>query len=82
MTKTEAIQNMIIGINVMDNVDIVVEFHFVSGESLKVNFSKDKFNNILECLKKGWDGCFSIGENFGLNFSLVTHYEVSNYEDI
>ena len=57
-------------------IEKIVTFHFVSGKSMDVSFSIEKFNEVICSLRQGWNTCSSIGDSFGVNFALVTHYEV------
>lgn len=50
-------------------------FYFVSGETMHVCYTKEIWQEILKKLKGGWNGLGTITEEYGINFSLVTHYE-------
>lgn len=54
----------------------IITFHFVSGKTMDVLFSQDKLDEILKSLARGWTTCSSIGQEWGINFSLVSHYEI------
>ncbi len=56
--------------------EFIITYHFVSGKSVDVKYSEEKFADFLQKLSLGWQTCFSTGKEFGINFSLVTHYEV------
>jgi len=55
---------------------IIVTFYFVSGEQMDIAFSDEKWNEILNILKKTWNDLYCTNSSYGINFSLVTHYEV------
>ena len=57
--------------------DMVITFHFVSGKKIHVNYYQEDFDKLLELLERDWDKVQAIGPDFGLNYSLVTHYEVT-----
>ncbi len=59
-----------------EKIEFEVTFFFCSGEFITVNFSKEKFKKLIESLRLGWNTTSSIGDTFGINFSLVTHYKV------
>ncbi len=56
--------------------EVVVTFYFVSGKSIEVLYSKERLDTVIELLKIHWTSSSSTGPLFGINFSLVTHYEV------
>jgi hypothetical protein len=60
----------------------IVTFHFASGKTMDIYFSKKKLDEILESLKLNWKECNSIGPEWGINFSLVTHYEIKDKNSI
>jgi hypothetical protein len=51
-------------------------FHFSSGKSIDILMSQEQNNKLIESLKKGWNEISITDENYGLNFSLITHYTV------
>ncbi len=55
---------------------ICVTYYFVSGKSTKVNYDKEKWEKVYETLSKQWNLCYTTGFSYGINFSLVTHYEI------
>ena len=61
-----------------NQINVIVTFHFVCGKSLDVDFSKKKWDDFLEKIKKDWDGIYSIGPEFGMKMALVTHYLVKS----
>ena len=60
---------------------VYLTFHFVSGKSVHCHFSEKKFNDLLNCLKQGWKTTATIGDDLGINFALVTHYEVNEIRE-
>ncbi len=60
----------------MEN-EVIVIFYFVSGLNITIEFSQEKFDELFNILSKSWDAS-SMGKKFGVNFNLVTHYEVLN----
>lgn len=59
-----------------ENIEKIVTFHFVSGKTLDVKYSQEKFDEHMQFLKENWRDVNSIADTFGINFSLVTHYVV------
>lgn len=59
-----------------NNSIYIFTVYFSSGKTLSAKFNGKKKKEILNSLKKGWNETTSIGEEFGINFSLVTHYEI------
>jgi len=57
--------------------DMVITFHFVSGKKIRVNYYQEACQSLLEWLEQDWDKVQAIGPDFGINYSLVTHYEVT-----
>ena len=55
---------------------IKVKFYFTSGQTLDIDYSKEKWQEIQDHLKTNWKETNTIGSIFGINFSLVTHYVV------
>jgi hypothetical protein len=53
-----------------------VKFYFVSGKQLEVEYNEVNKNTLIEKLKN-WNTVNAIGQDFGINFTLVTHYEVN-----
>jgi|GEM_PF-3587810 hypothetical protein len=63
------------------NEDYIVTFYFSSGEMMNVTYSKEKLDAMLIALRKSWNvSCMSYDE-FGINFSHVTHYIVKSNKD-
>ncbi len=58
------------------NEDYIVEFFFSSGEIMLVAYSEEKFIAMYTSLQKCWNNCCIASEDFGINFSQVTHYKV------
>jgi len=58
------------------NKDYIITFYFVSGKQLEVEYNEVNKNNLIEKLKN-WNTVNAIGQDFGINFTLVTHYEVN-----
>jgi len=56
--------------------EITVTYYFTSGKSMDVKYSQDKFLEFVKKIGHGWNTCSSVGIEFGINFALVTHYEV------
>lgn len=56
--------------------EIIITFYFVSGQSMDVTYSKTNRDELVKVLQKCWSTANNAGENFGINFSLVTHYIV------
>lgn len=54
----------------------IVRLHFVSGKTMDISFSNKKIDDLLEALKNNWKELYSIGPTWGINFSLITHYEI------
>lgn len=54
--------------------------HFTSGKSLDIEFRKKKLDDLISILSKQWHGATSIGDEFGVNFSEVTHYLIRKKE--
>ncbi len=50
--------------------------YFSNGKTMILTYSEDSLLKQIEVLKKGWDHCYIVCEEYGVNFSLVTHYEV------
>jgi hypothetical protein len=63
------------GIFIM-NENFTVTFYFTSGEKLLVVYSQEKFNEMIISLKKCWNDCYAIDDEFGFNFAQITHYMV------
>lgn len=62
-------------IKIKDDMN-TIRFYFVSGIHMDVKYTKEKFEEISNMLLKNWNQCNSACESFGINFSLVTHYEL------
>ena len=60
----------------MDEKRIGITFYFVSGENVTHYLVEDLYDQLMTCLQKGWNSCQVTGEDWGINCSLVTHYEV------
>lgn len=56
--------------------DLLVTFYFNSGKQMDVTYSKERFDEMILCLRQGWNSCSTTGDKFGINFANVTHYEV------
>lgn len=55
-----------------------VRFHFVSGSYMDVLYSPEIFELLKKKLGECWPTLSLTGNKWGVNFSLVTHYEVIN----
>lgn len=53
-----------------------VTFHFTSGETMIVTYSKEKLDEMWNTIKKAWNHCCVASDEWGINFSQVTHYRV------
>lgn len=58
-----------------------VTFYFISGESMAMEYSEEKWNNDYKLLEKNWNQARKAGLNCGVNFSHVTHYRVRETEE-
>lgn len=56
--------------------NITVKFNFTSGNSITIEYTMEKFNELKEILEKDWQTCALIEPVYGINFSQVTHYQV------
>ncbi len=52
-------------------------FHFVSGKEIKVYCSEERKELFINSLLKHWNETTTAGNELGINFSLVTHYEIT-----
>jgi len=59
---------------------IHVRFYFVSGLHLDVIFSAMQYEQIQHGIKKDWPNTSASSPTWGINFALVTHYEVVGNE--
>jgi hypothetical protein len=59
------------------NMHYFVTFYFSSGKKMKFIYSEEKFKNMISSLHSAWGGCYIAGEEWGINFSQVTHYIVN-----
>jgi len=55
---------------------INIKFFTVSGISIILKMKKADWKENLEVLSTDWKRVISAGEKWGINFALVTHYEV------
>ncbi len=58
------------------NEDYIVTFYFTSGETMLVTYSQEELSKMFKTLKNAWHQCCIADNNFGINFSQVTHYKV------
>jgi len=49
-------------------------FYFISGLFLDVEYSNERVEEMMRLLSNNWNA-LSVNEDFGMNFSMVTHYE-------
>ena len=57
---------------------ITVIYYFVSGKKIKVPYTEKNWEQTLKFLcNSKWIGVH-VSENFGINYSLVTHYQVKS----
>lgn len=53
-----------------------VTFHFNTGKTLTMPCDKEALIKLQESLKRNWDTCCIVGDEWGLTLSAVTHYIV------
>lgn len=56
-----------------------IKFYFVSGATMSVSLIQEKIDEILKSLETKWTYTTITGDGWGINFSLVTHYEIEDY---
>lgn len=61
--------------------EVLITFHFTSGKTMDVTYSKAKFLELMGYVREGSFGFWSVGDDFGINFSQVTHYESSEFKE-
>ena len=53
----------------------IITFHFTSGKIFEYRDTSEGVEEIINIMKKKWDS-YLFGNEYGINLSLVTHYEV------
>ncbi len=58
-----------------------ITFHMVSGYAYELEYSKKSKENLISRLKANeWKDVIIEGEEYGINFAHVTHYEIEAIE--
>jgi len=58
----------------MDEEKQTYTFHFVSGETIDIEFSQKKWEELRKSISNNWNAMTITGDYCGINFLLVTHY--------